>query len=68
MKKNSRGLYPCPICGKYPEVQEPRKGNFNTQEIRGYLIFCDGPIHSVYVGSFMTFAEAMEEWNRREGI
>ena len=62
--KSSDGLLPCPLCGKYPEIQHDAEGDKYGRST-GYLVFCDGASHSCTAGAFLTKQEAIDEWNKR---
>jgi hypothetical protein len=61
---SSDGLLPCPLCGKYPEIQHDAEGD-KYGRTTGYLVFCDGASHSCTAGAFLTKQEAINEWNKR---
>ena len=62
--ESSDGLLPCPLCGKYPEIQHDAEGDKYGRPT-GYLVFCDGASHSCTAGAFLTKQEAIDEWNKR---
>ena len=54
-------LKPCPCCGSTAVQRENKKGTL-------ICIECENPVCGLRTGWFLTYAEALAAWNKREGL